>query len=329
MKKIINNLNITGIASCVPKNVVHLTEFYDLFGEKEVNRITLSTGIRSIRVASLGIKTSDLCIQAAINLMNELEVSRNEIDGVIFVSQTPDFIMPATSCILQYKLGLKKDIVAFDINYGCSGYIYGLLQSALLISSKCCKKVLLCVGDTISKHIDPKDHKSRLVFGDGVAVSIIECGNGSWSFDIKTDGSGYQDLIIPRTNTQNQYLYMNGSAIMEFAMAEVKGVIDSVLEESNKAINDLSTVVLHQANYFMLNYLRKKLNINKNIFPIEVDGYGNIGPASIPMALCSKYSANKVKLNNALFAGFGVGLSWGATYIDHFIDTLILPIIEL
>ncbi len=328
MKKLIHNLKLSGISSCVPKNTIHMSDFYDLFGEKEVNRIALSTGIGSVRIALTGINTSDMCVQASNNLINTLGIDRSEIDGLVFVSQTPDFIMPATSCILQGRLGLKTDIVAFDINYGCSGYIYGLLQSALLVSSGCCNKVLLCVGDTISKHLDPNDHKSRLVFGDGVASCLIESGNSTFTFDIKTDGTRYQELIIPKSNNLDGYLHMNGSAIMEFALSEVKGVVDSVLQEQNKSLNDISAVVLHQANAFMLNYLRKKLNVNKDIFPVEMGQYGNTGPASIPLAMCSKYSNNYNQLNNAVFAGFGVGLSWGAVYLDDITDILIMPISE-
>ena len=267
-------------------------------------------------------------MQASENLLNELAISHNEIDAIIFVSQTPDYIMPATSCILQDRLKLRNDIVAFDINYGCSGYIYGLFQSALLVNSGCCRRVLLCVGDTISKYLDPQDRKSRLVFGDGASASIIECGSDTWAFDIRTDGSRHKSLIIPKNNVHDGYLHMDGTAIMEFALAEVKNVVESVLAMQNKTLNDMSTVVLHQANLFMLQYLRKKLNIDKSIFPIEMGEYGNTGPASIPLALCSKYSSDVHNLSNSLFAGFGVGLSWGAVLLN-LANTFILPVSEL
>ncbi|MBP9742037.1 MAG: ketoacyl-ACP synthase III [Burkholderiales bacterium] len=329
MRKSINKLKLLGISSCVPKKTIQLSDFYELFGENEVNRIAMSTGINSVRIATIEMTASDMCVHAAMNLITALNIDKNEIDGIVFISQTPDFVMPATSCILQNRLGLRQDIVAFDINYGCSGYIYGLLQSALLVSSGCCSKVLLCVGDTISKYLKPDDHKSRLVFGDGAAVSIIESGDSTWTFDIKTDGSRHKELIIPKSNNLDGYLHMNGSAIMEFAMSEVKGVIDSVLQHQNKSLNDISTVVLHQANAFMLNYLRKKLNVNKDIFPVEMGQYGNTGPASIPLAMCSKYHGSIGQLKHAVFAGFGVGLSWGAVLLDDIASTVILPVSEL
>jgi len=312
MKISLNNLQLSGVSACVPKNKIEISDFYDAFGKKEVDRIAISTGIKELRIAPANLKTSDLCVEASFKLISELNVCREDIGAIVFVSQTPDYIMPSTSCVLQHRLGLKKEILAFDINYGCSGYIYGLFQAAILINSGSCRKVLLCVGDTISQHLNPTDHKSRLVFGDAGSASLIEKGNDKWTFDIRTDGSGFEDLIIHA----NEYLHMNGAAIMEFALREVKGVVDSVLKEQNKTVGDLSAVVLHQANTFMLQYLKKKLRIENDIAPIEVSKYGNTGPASIPLAMCSHYSDYSKTLNLAVLSGFGVGLSWGAVLLD-------------
>lgn len=316
-----NNLRLTGIASCVPKNTVKISEFYDLFGKKEVERIATSTGIKEVRIADKGIRASDLCMEAALKLIDELSINKNDIDAIIFISQTPDFIMPATSCILQDRLGLKKSVIAFDINYGCSGYIYGLLQAALVANSiKGCNKVLLCVGDTISKYLNPNDHKSRLVFGDGGSATIIESGKNTWDFAIGTDGSGFKDLIIPNNdiypNLENDYLHLNGASIMEFALREVKDVVDRVLLSQRMRINDVSAVILHQANLFMLQYLGKKLNVPKDMLPIKVEKYGNTGPASIPITLCSQYFEKDQILDKVVLAGFGVGLSWGSVLLS-------------
>lgn len=316
MKLSIKNLKLSGVAACVPRNEVTMTDFYPVFGENEVKRISLSTGIGSVRIAPAHMRSSDLCFEASLELFRILNVDKDEIDAVVFISQTPDFIMPATSCILQNRLGLKKTVLAFDINYGCSGYIYGLLQAALLINTGACKKVLLCVGDTISKHLDPNDHKLRLVMGDGGSASLIEAGCDTWSFDICTDGSGYKSLIIPKNEQQNGFLYMDGAAIMEFALREVKCVIDSVVLEQQKDLNGISAIVLHQANFFMLQYLRKKIGVNKNIVPVEVDRYGNTGSASIPLTMCAHYADKKIDLNSTILAGFGVGLSWGAVLLN-------------
>jgi 3-oxoacyl-[acyl-carrier-protein] synthase-3 len=316
MKMSLNNLQLSGVAACVPKNKVMMSEFYEKFGKNEVDRICLSTGIKSLHLAPTNLNTSDMCIKASLELFNKLEINKSDIDAIVFITQTPDYIMPATSCILQNKLKLKKDILAFDINYGCSGYIYGLLQAGLLINSGACNKVLVCVGDTISKHLDPEDHKLKLVMGDGASASVIEKGHDTWSFDIKTDGSGYEKLIIPKNNNSKSYLYMDGAAIMEFALREVKGVVDSVLRQQAKPLDAVSALVLHQANSFMLQYLRKKIGAERSTVPVEVEKYGNTGSASIPITMCEHYFNKDINLSSAVLAGFGVGLSWGAVLLS-------------
>ena len=214
----LKGLKLSSIAVTVPESKVTTEQLCDQFGEMEVKRITASTGIRTLGVAGLNVNTSDLCIQAAHRIIDTQQL-RQDIDAVVFVSQTPDFIMPATACIIQDRLNLRQDIVAFDINYGCSGYIYGLYQAALLVSSGSCKKVLLCTGDTISRYINPDDHKVKMILGDAGSASIVEAGGDEWAFDIHTDGSGFNKLIIPRNaDGTNGYVYMDGAAVMEFCV---------------------------------------------------------------------------------------------------------------
>lgn len=329
MKLSLNNLQLSGVAACVPKTKVTMAEFYEKFGKNEVDRICLSTGIKSIRLASENQNTSDMCLRASQELLNNLSVDRKNIDAVIFISQTPDYVMPATSCILQNKLNLKNSVLAFDINYGCSGYVYGLLQAGLLINSGACNKVLVCVGDTISRYLAPEDHKLRLVMGDGASASIIEKGYDTWSFDIRTDGSGYKSLIIPRKVEAKPYLSMDGASIMEFALREVPKVVESVMLQQNKTLDDISALVLHQANSFILQYLRKKIGASIGIVPIEVEKYGNTGSASIPITMCEHYAGKNVDLmHSSVMVGFGVGLSWGAVLLS-LSNTLFTEVYEL
>jgi 3-oxoacyl-[acyl-carrier-protein] synthase-3 len=314
MKTKIKGLQLRGISAVVPNNIVSMRELSSQFGEKEIKRIILSTGIESVHVADRHTNTSDLCAAASNRLFEELNLRPESVDAIVFVSQTPDLRMPATSCLLQARLGLKKDCVAFDINYGCSGYIYALYQAAMLISAGGCQRVLLCVGDTISHFLDPNDHKVRLVFGDAGTASIVEAGNDTWSFDIRTDGHGAKDLMIPKNAAgTDDFLYMNGGAIMNFALSKVKPVVDSVLQMQDWALSQLSSIILHQANYFILNYLGKKLGIDKAKLPIAVKHYGNTGPASIPLTLCDQPA---FQWGASVLCGFGVGLSWGACALD-------------
>lgn len=326
----LNNLKVSAISSAIPKNEVSISAFYDKFGKNEVNRIAFSTGIMKMKVAEENCKSSDLCAAAAEQMFKEENIDKDDIDAIIFVSQTPDYIMPATSCILQDRLGLSKGVVAFDINYGCSGYIYGLYQSALLIASASCKKVLLCAGDTMTQHLDPQDQKTQLILGDAASATLIEKGEDSWVFDIQTDGSGFNNLIINKTeNDHNAFLKMDGAAIMEFALREVPLVIESVIQKKNWSKDNVDQVILHQANTFILNYLRKKIGLPKDKVPIVVENYGNTGPASIPLTL-SHYAGliKNQKLDKVVMSGFGVGLSWGAVALS-LRDTKFTRIIEV
>lgn len=313
----LRGLKFNTVTTALPKDKLDISALYEQFGQKEVNRIVLSTGIHSLRVANSEVTTSQLCQFAVEHLFSETGIERGSIDAVVFISQTPDYKMPATSCILQDRLKLKKGVVAFDINYGCSGYIYGLYQAALLIVSKSCQRVLVCVGDTITRHLHPDDHKVRLLLGDAGSATIIDSGADEWAFDINTDGGGFDKLIIPKDKEQNDgHLFMDGSAIMEFALKEVHQSFNSVLDQMNWDKNEISHAVLHQPNEFMLNYLRKKLELAKEQVPISVSEYGNTGPASIPLTLCDQFYKADKEAGKSVLSGFGVGLSWGSVALN-------------
>ncbi len=326
----LSKLAITGIAAAIPAQRFDLIQLADQFGLNEIKRIKMSTGIETVRLANAKQKASDFCLAAAQHLLNTLSILPASIDGIIFISQTPDYRMPATSCILQDRLGLSKNTVAFDINYGCSAYIYGLFQAALLLNSKSCKRVLLCTGDTITQHLNPADQKARLVFGDAGSATLIEQGTADIAFNIMTDGSGYKSLIIDKSaNGNDKPLFMNGSEIMEFALREVPDSIESVLAQMGWKKEEVGTFALHQANQFMLDYLRKKLNVKKERVPIAVKEYGNTGPASIPLTLCHyRDSLSLQSKAKVIMSGFGVGLSWGSVALN-LSKTVMTDIVEV
>jgi 3-oxoacyl-[acyl-carrier-protein] synthase III len=306
-------ITLSAIATALPKNELKASDLYTRFKKKTIDRIVFSTGIEALRVAPETMHASDLCQHAAEHLFVNGAVKREDIDGIVFVSQTPDCIMPATSSLLQGKLGLGKNTVAFDINHGCMGYLYGLYQAALLVSSKSCKKVLLCTGDTITQHIDPDNPKLRTVLGDAGAASVIESGEDAWFFDIHTDGTRYDQLMIPNLPDRTPgHLQMDGEKIMAFALTEVPKSIHTVLNAKSWHKDELQHAILHQANAFMLNYLRKQMNLSTQQVPIAVKTYGNTGPASIPLTLCDLFWSQPNMLGKTIFSGFGVGLSWGS-----------------
>lgn len=326
-----NNISISKIGTAVPKNSLDLMSLTNLGSEQELKTIIKTTGISSVRVAEVNVTSSDLCIEAANNILGNSE--NEEIDALIFVSQTRDYHLPQTSFIIQSRMNLRKDIFCLDIPLGCSGYINGLFQASLLLQIPNIKKVLLLAGDTSTKMINYKDRATRMVFGDGGSATVLEKGNDTISFNIQSDGSGADSLIIksgafrnpsdekskiPLLMEEGNYrsdedIYMGGMDIFNFALREVPTIVAAHLKDLNKTKDDIDLFVLHQANKFMVNYLRKRMKISKEKVPVEVDNYGNTGPCSIPLVLSSKGNNYKKenKLKSVMMCGFGVGLSWG------------------
>ena len=326
----INGIEISAISSCVPKSMLDLSSLSNQFGKKEINKIIKTTGIKSIRVSEKGVTTSDLCFMSSKKIMLDCNIRPEEIDGLIFVSQTADYKMPQTSHILQNRLGLKKETICFDLPVGCNGYIYGLFQASLLIQSGACNKILVMCGDTTTKIINDHDRSLKMVFGDGGSSTLIKKGSDDISFIIYSDGSKFKDLIVksggsrfPASSSDNEIimdedgncrtnldLYMNGMAIFNFAITCVPKLIEEILDYNKWKKEDVDLFALHQANKFMIDYLRKKTKVNFNKMPVVVDGFGNTGSATIPILLTETLNnKNKTKV---VLCGFGVGLSWGA-----------------
>jgi 3-oxoacyl-[acyl-carrier-protein] synthase-3 len=332
MEKLFHNINISHIASAIPFNTLNLLEFSKVYGDSEVRKIINSTGISKVRIAPNGMTTSDLCSAAFSNIIENSDLDKEEIDAIIFVSQTPDYRLPQTSNIIQDKFKLHKRTVCFDLPMGCSGYINGLLQASMLIAAGC-RKVLLMAGDTSTHLINKNDRTVTMVFGDGGSATIIEPGCNDLYINICSDGSGADKLVVeaggfrlpsnletgialevePGIFRSKNDLYMDGMAIMNFAISEVPDIINDSLNYLNWNSDDVGCYAFHQANAFMLNYLRKKIKIPAEKVPISIDGFGNTGPASIPLMLSSLYPklSENNQLEKVVMCGFGVGLSWG------------------
>jgi 3-oxoacyl-[acyl-carrier-protein] synthase-3 len=327
----IKGVNIQGIASAVPEHIRTVEDDARLFPDSDVLKISKSTGVLKRHVVTGSLSTSDLCFAAAERLLDESRVGRDSIDTLIFVSQTPDFILPATSCSLHGRLRLEKRCASFDVNLGCSGYIYGLWLASSLIACGSAKRVLLLVGDTITRIASPKDRSVALLFGDAGTATLLEKDDSAapMSFVLGTDGSGQENLIVPaggfrspRTEKtglstereggnirSDEDLYMNGPEIFTFTLKEVPGMIKSLVTD----YDEVDAVVMHQANKFMLDFIAKNLKIPKDKLILTLENYGNTSSASIPLAMTVAL-AEKLKSTslNLLLAGFGVGYSWGA-----------------
>ena len=337
-----NKSSISNISCVIPSNEINLIDYSKVIGisKDEAKRIIKTTGFEKINIAKNDETSSDLCQRAYENIINNDNSIHNNIEAIIFVSQTPDYSVPQTSNILQHKLGLSSEVLTFDLRIGCSGYVYGLLQANLLINAGL-GKVLLLAGDTSTKFINPKDKTVSMVFGDAGSATIIEKSNDKNNYDsffeMGSDGSkfnkliindgGYRNLLNENSFKRNKIadgvirsnidLYMDGMAIMNFAIEEVPKSINKLINYSKIDRQNIDKIILHQANKFMIRYLCKKMKFNNDaLVPFLGSKYGNTGPSSIPLALCELFNSFNHKRDNFILSGFGIGLSWASCLLN-------------
>ena len=318
-----SNVKIRGISVAVPKNAednfVRAEELHLQNTEQFIDVV----GVRQRHVAIDGQTASDLCFEAASSLLEKFDIDKNSIDALLFVTQTPDYIQPATACVLHGRLGLPKSTMAFDINLGCSGFVYGLTMASTMITGMGAKRVLLLVGDILRKNKEV-DIKDTLLFGDVGTATIVEQSTGSNIESILyTDGTRYKSLIVPgggtrRTLADGESYWaitkpeMDGESVMSFTITEVPKAFKELFSHNQKTINDYDFCVLHQANKQMITYISKKLKVLEDKLPISMDRFGNTNGSSILVTLadrCSKLQENMPL--NIIASGFGIGLSWG------------------
>ena len=322
---------IKALTYALPKKALTNEQLVEEFPEWSVDKIANKVGIHTRYIAEESETAADLAVNAAEKLFAiDTNINKKEIDFVLFCTQSPDYFLPTSACLIQDRLGLPTTCGALDFNLGCSGYIYGLSLAKGLIMGGIAKNVLLLTGETYTKHLHPKDKGNRTIFGDAGSATLIaaegfaEIGN----FSLGTDGKGAENLMV-RTGafryksplkdlkfdekanpTSSDYLFMNGSEIFNFTIDVVPSLVNDTLNKNELLKEDIDGYVFHQANAFMLNFLRKKLKIEEGQFHYYMSEVGNTVSATIPIVLCEKLKENKLK-GNLLLAGFGVGYSWG------------------
>jgi len=330
----INNVKIAGISSTVPELVIDNYSLKELYGDG-LDKVISNIGVVRRHVTQANQSTADLCLESAFRLLKELEWSPDSIDALIFVTQTPSVKLPSTACLLQNLLGLRTNVIAFDINLGCSGYVYGLHTAGALINSGL-KRVLLLVGDTISKIIRPGDRSTELLFGDAGSSTALEYSDGArWDFVLGTDGKGFESIIASNIDAQKiaefqelnsaAWLSMNGGEVFNFTLRRVPEIVSSTHEISGFTYDDIDYFIYHQANLYMLKHLAKKSNIDNHKMLTSIEDYGNTSSASIPITICHKLVNQPSSPKLSMLVGFGVGLSWGGVVCD-LSQTKILPI---
>lgn len=323
---------IVGVVSCLPERKISNTHFETQFGEAAVKDVVKMIGVENRYWTNENTTTRDLCAKAATRLLQQLDWAPESVDALIFVSQTPDFRLPASACALHADLELSPACIAFDINLGCSGYSYALWLGMTMVQSGAASRVLLAVGDTISKIVDPTDRSTALLFGDAGTVTAIEIqSNAHASFVMGTDGRGATNLIVPRgafkdysvssdlrlQEKSSDCLFMDGGEIFNFTLKAVPALVQETVDFSGYSMDEHDAFLFHQANMFMLKHLAKKSKIPVDKAPINIDQFGNTSCASIPLlmttALKNRLSNETVRLG---MFGFGVGYSWAGASVS-------------
>ncbi len=294
------------------------------------DRIRTKTGIAERRIAAADETAGDLCFRAAEKLFADGNIDRSTIDALIVCTQSPDYFLPSTACVLQDRLQLPQTVAAFDVTLGCSGYTYGLWLARSLVLSDSAQNVLLLAGDTYSKYCHPKDLAVASLFGDGATASLItHQSENAWA-DIGpsvlgTNGQGAANLIVkagasrlPTSETQSdRYLYMNGAEIASFAVSTVKMVVTSLLEKVALPWSDIDGFVFHQANPAFVQRLAAAYKLSPDKVPIGLANVGNTCSATIPMVLEQCARSGRFQPGQKLvLVGFGVGYSWAATLLE-------------
>jgi 3-oxoacyl-[acyl-carrier-protein] synthase-3 len=350
-KATFNNIKISGISAVVPKNKINNLIAHENIAKSEKEKTIKLTGINEYRTADPDICTSDLCQKAAEQLFAALNISPDTIDAILFVSLSPDYRLPSTACLLQDKLSCPKTTLAFDVNLGCSGYVYGLYLAATFIQGGHLNRVLLLCGDTQTKLYYEQDKSLNFLLGDAGTATLVEAAKNvpEIKMSLMTDGSRFDKLIIPAGGCRNpstketrkikqqldgqfrsqEHLYMDGMEIFNFSVTDVVSSIKEFMADEELTPEQIDYLFLHQANKFMIDKVARKLGFSQEKVPYSLDIYGNTSSASIPLTIVKHFTEHQAKSSkHCLLSGFGVGLSWGV--IDIVLDNLCLPtIIEL
>jgi len=333
------NVGITGMAAAIPARVINNLEMDLYFSKDDIRGIIDKIGVKERRFASAGTCSSDLCYAAAERLFEDMKVDRSQIDLLLFISQTPDYRMPATSVILQSRLGLPTSVITLDINLGCSAFLYGLTVAYSMIAAGSVKKALILDGETRSKVYSLKDRKTGFLFGDGGIAALVERDEKfatSW-FSLNSDGSreslikipagGYRKMSSTETLTERivdeygnirseEQGYMEGADVFNFVIREVPRDFHRLIQYSDVDISSIDYFIFHQANSYINGFLAKKLNLPADKLPATIHKFGNTSSVSIPLTIVSELKNKLSGHKRLLMSGFGVGLTWGTAVLD-------------
>lgn len=344
-------VGITAMAAAVPRHIINNYEYTDFFPKDEVKQVVDKIGIYERRFADSNTCSSDLCYAAAEKLIKDNDIDRSEIDLLIFISQTPDYRMPATSILLQDRLGLAESCMAFDINLGCAAFAYGLSVAYSMLHAGGIRKALILDGETRSKVYSPKDRRTAFLFGDGGIAALVEKdekfgdsyfsihSDGSLCDLIKIEGGGYRrpssletvkEKVVDEFGNirSDEQGFMNGSDVFSFVLAHIPKDIKNTMAQADVTKEEIDYFVFHQANDFMNKYIIKKLKLPIEKVPSTIAKYGNTSSVSVPLTIVSELNKEMNGKKTLLLSSFGVGMSW-STAIVPFVDCKISDIVEV
>lgn len=324
---------IKDIAYYLPEKVLTNEQIAQAFPEWSAEKVANKVGITERHIAADDETATDMAYHAAETLFAQ-GVDRNAVDFIILCTQSPDYFLPSSACILQDRMGLSKKCGAFDFNLGCSGYEYGLAIAKGLIVANIAQNILLLTSETYTKYLHEQDKGNRTIFGDGASATLVSTEGFAEIGEVVvgTDGSGAENLIVRSLGSRHKdlmnnaqvdedgnivsgdHLYMHGGNVFNFTADVVPPMVEELLEKSHLKQDEVDLWVFHQANKYMINYLRKLLDIDKDKFYIYMQTVGNTVSSTIPIALCEARKEDRLH-GNILLAGFGVGLSWGGVML--------------
>lgn len=346
-----NGIGITAMAGAVPSHVIENLKYTEFFPPEMVKEVVDKVGIYERRFADEKTCSSDLCFAAAQKLILDNNIDRDEIDLLIFVSQTPDYRMPATSITLQHRLGLKKTCIAFDVNLGCSAFLYGMSVAYSMVQSGTIRKALILDGETRSKVYGPRDRRSAFIFGDAGIAALVEKDEkfGDAYISMNSDGSradlimikagGYRHMSTPETLKErvvdeygnmrsDEQGYMKGGDVFNFVIREIPKDIKNTLAAANVTADQLDYIVFHQANNFINSYIAKKMKLDSTKIPHTIEKFGNTSSVSVPITIVSELKGKLEGNKTLLMSAFGVGMTWASAVVP-FVDTKISDIVEV
>jgi 3-oxoacyl-[acyl-carrier-protein] synthase-3 len=341
-----SNIRLAGLATAVPSKIIQVDSFIPDFGEEAVSKFKTMTGVEEFHKTIEQQTASDLGFKAAEHLLNKKNINKDDIGALVFVSHSPDYRRPATACVLQKRLGIGKECVAFDINLGCSAFVYGINAICSLMQSSDIEKGLLIVAESLTKVAYPKDRSAAMLFGDAGSAVLFEKDKHDCPISalLRSDGNGYRAIIAPAGGFRNMFttrepmiwsdgnertLYntnMNGSDVFNFTISDVPKAMKDFLIKTNTSVEDYDCFALHQANKFIHKQISKKLKIPMEKMPLSIDRYGNTSGPSVALTLCDAFGEVEQKQIRTFMCGFGVGLSWGVVSANINTDD-IYPII--